>query len=103
MIVYDPADAPAKTVKDPDTPPDPVIVQVGLEMMSVGDDVIVHGPASPPAKLEPEIRTFVPGRPAAGVNAIVGPTVNMAVALSCLPSGGLGGCPTTVTVYPAGT
>jgi hypothetical protein len=103
LIVYDPASAPATTVKDADTPPDADIVQVGLEMMLLGDDVIVQGPASPVAKLDPEIRTLAPARPEAGFNAIVGPTVNMAIAES--GGGGLGGVaggvagrPLTVTV-----
>jgi hypothetical protein len=101
VIVYDVATAPTATVNDPDTPPDPDIVHVGLEMILVGDDVIVQGPASPAAKLEPETRTLVPGRPEAGVNAIVGPTVNVAVAESESGVGGLGvvgGRPMTVTV-----
>jgi hypothetical protein len=100
VIVYDPAIAPTATVKDPDTPPDAVIVHNGLEMMLLGDDVILpQGPASPIAKLEPETRTLVPARPEDGFNAIVGPTVNMAVAESS--GGGLGGVagrPLTVTV-----
>jgi len=104
VIVYGVAlpTAPAATVKVPDTPPDDDIEHDGLEMILLGDDVIVQGPASPAAKLEPETRTLVPGRPIVGVNAIVGPTVNMAVAES--GGGGLGGlgrvgpCPWTVTV-----
>lgn len=93
--------APTATVKVPDTPPDDDIEHNGLEMILLGDDVIVQGPASPAAKLEPETRTLVPGRPIVGVNAIVGPTVNMAVAES--GGGGVGGLgrvsqPCTVTV-----
>jgi hypothetical protein len=80
VIVYDPGLAPTATVKDPEAPPDPDIVQVGLEMMLLGDDVIVQGPASPAAKLDPESRTLVPARPELGVNATDGVTVNVAVA-----------------------
>jgi hypothetical protein len=101
VIVYDPAGAPAATVKVPETPPDAVIVHDGLEMMSLSGGVIVQGPASPAAKLEPETRTLVPARPAAGVNAIVGPTVNVAVAESDRGLGGVGLVgpnPETVTV-----
>jgi hypothetical protein len=101
VIVYDVATAPTATVKVPDTPPDDDIEHDGLEMMLLGDDVIVQGPASPAAKLEPETRTLVPGRPEVGINAIVGPTVNVAVAESEAGVGGLGvvgGIPMTVTV-----
>jgi len=77
VTVYAPPVAPAATVKDPDTAPAPDIEHNGPEMILLGDDVIVHEPASPAEKPDPETRTLVPGRPDVGVNAIAGSTVNM--------------------------
>jgi hypothetical protein len=82
VIVYGVAlpSAPAATVKDPDRPPDDDIEHNGLEMMLLGVDVIVHEPASPAAKLEPDTKTLVPGSPEVGVNETDGSTVKVAVA-----------------------
>ena len=86
-------------MNDPDTAP-PDIVHSGLEMRPLGSDVIVHGPASPAAKFEPEIRTGVPAAPEVGSKLIVAPTTNVAVpkSLSGAPEGSVWVCPTTVTV-----
>jgi hypothetical protein len=92
--------APAATVKEPDRAPRPEIEHSGLEMILLGVDVIVHEPASPAAKLEPETRTFVPGRPEVGVNETDGSTVKVALAESRTgaPLGSVGVYPFTVTV-----
>jgi hypothetical protein len=67
-------------MKEPDRAPAPEIEHSGLEMILLGVDVIVHEPASPAAKLEPETRTLVPGRPDVGFNVTEGSTVKVAVA-----------------------
>jgi hypothetical protein len=74
--------APTATVKSPDRPPDADIEHDGLEMILLGDDEIVHEPASPAAKLEPETRTLVPGRPEVGARVTEGSTVKVALAES---------------------
>ena len=79
-IVYSSPIAPATTVKEPDRAPEPEIEHSGLEMILVGEDVIVHDPASPAAKLEPETRTLVPGRPDVGFTVTEGSSVKVAVA-----------------------
>jgi hypothetical protein len=87
-------------VKEPDRAPAPEIEHSGPEMILLGVDVIVHEPASPAAKLEPDTRTLVPGRPEVGVNATDGSTVKVALAESRTgaPLGSVGVYPFTVTV-----
>jgi hypothetical protein len=82
VIVYVAPVAPDATVNDPDIDPPPAILQSGLEMILLGDDEIVQEPVSPRAKFEPETRTFVPGRPEVGSNAIEGSAVKVALAES---------------------
>jgi hypothetical protein len=79
MTVYQSL-APAPTVNDPDIAP-PATVHSGLEIRSVGVEVIAH-PVSPAAKFEPEMRTLVPGRPEVGTQVIEAPTMKDAVAES---------------------
>lgn len=62
----------------------------------LGDVEIVH-PTSAEAKFDPEMRTFVPGRPEAGDKEIEGSTVKLAVALSMY---GAPLVPFTTTVHP---
>lgn len=82
VTVYEPVD-PDATVNDPDIAP-PATVQSGLEIRPLGVDEIVQ-PVSPAAKFDPEMRTFVPGRPEVGSSEIPGSTVKVAAPAS--PSG----------------
>jgi hypothetical protein len=94
--------APAATAKEPATDPDPEIEHRGLEMILLGEDEIVHEPASPAAKLEPDTNTLVPGRPEVGFNVTEGSSVKGAVAESNwadVPSGLVIVYPRTVTVW----
>jgi len=94
LTVYDPL-VPDATVNEPDIAP-PATVQSGFEMRPLGVEEIVQ-PVSPAAKFEPEMRTFVPGRPEVGSNEIPGSTVKLAVALSMLTPLLV---PHTTTVHP---
>jgi hypothetical protein len=71
-------------VNPPTTWSVPVIVQLGLVIRVPGGKLLrVHElPASPEAKLEPEIVTGVSRKPVLGVRVMPGTTVSVAVALS---------------------
>jgi hypothetical protein len=89
-------------VKDPVKCPDESIVQTGVtekRFEAARTGLMVHAPASPATKLEPETETLVPVTPDAGVNvtAAVAPTVKSAEAVSAAT-------PVTLTRYaPFGT
>jgi len=74
----------------------PATVHRALEMSPLGVEVIEQ-PVSPAAKLLPEMRTLVPGRPEAGSAEIAGSTVKSAVPKS------VPGAPVTVTTVTPGT
>lgn len=94
LTVYEPL-VPDATVNDPDIA-SPATVHSGFEMRPLGVEEIVH-PTSPAAKFEPEMRTFVLGRPEAGSNEIPGSTVKLVVApsINAAPL-----VPFTTTVHP---
>ena len=72
--VYGPLVPPA-TVNDPDIAP-PATVHNGFEIRPVGVEEMLQ-PVSPAAKLEPETRTVVPGRPELGSSEIPGSTMKL--------------------------
>ena len=71
---------PVATVNDPDIAP-PAIVQSGFEISPVTSDAIAQL-VSLLLKFDPEMRTVVPGLPAAGSRLITGFSEKVAVALS---------------------
>ena len=78
-IAYEPF-VPDATMNEPAIAP-PATVQIGLVISPLGDDEIVQL-VSPAAKLDPETRTLVPGRPDEGATDTAGVTVKAAVPLS---------------------